>query len=223
MTVAGESQLPDPAAEIEALLQGNRDWADGRIQADPQSFQRLAAVHEPPYLFIGCCDARNPLDQITGRGPGSLFFHRNVGNQVHPDDPAIGASFEFSLGTLGVRHLIVCGHTRCGGMQTALGQDPGGDLGRWTAPLRALAAEKRAEIPHEASFEARTDALARLNVIRQLEHALAHSAVQARLAHPEPPLHLHGWMFHLETGLVERLPLPWERWREEGRLPHLLP
>ncbi len=205
--------------EIEELLEGNRSWAQARCRQNPDVFLELARVHAPPFLLVGCCDARKPMDLVTGTQPGRLFLHRNVANQVRADDPAIGASFEFALGVLGVRHLIVCGHTGCGGAQASLGEDPGGDLGRWIAPVRALAAEHRAELEAIPGFGARADALAERNVVRQVENALRYPAVRKRMADDDHPLRVHGWMFCLDKGLIEKVALPWHRWREEGLIP----
>jgi carbonic anhydrase len=210
---------PGVADEIAALLEGNRRWAATRIARDPDAFRVLAREHRPPFLLVGCCDARKPLDVVTQASPGHLFLHRNIANQIRPDDPAVGASLEFALGILGVRHLIVSGHTRCGGIQSALGPDPGGDLGLWLAPVRELARVSRTELDAAPDPTHRVDLLAERNVIVQLENALRHPAVRKRLRDPDRPLRLHGWMFHLETGRIESLDLPEARWREEGLLP----
>jgi carbonic anhydrase len=212
---------PDPLLdqEIEDLLAGNRRWAEARSRQDPAVFEKLASTHRPPYLFVGCCDARKPMDLVTGAEPGRLFLHRNVANQVRTDDPAIGASFEFALGVLGVHHLVVCGHTGCGGVQASLGADPGGELGRWIAPVRALAGELASELDEIEDFRERADTLAERNVIRQLENALTYPVVQARLRDDDNPLRLHGWLFCLEKGIIETIPLPWARWREAGLIP----
>jgi carbonic anhydrase len=205
--------------EIQELLDGNRTWADARCRQNPEVFHELSRVHAPPFLLVGCCDARKPMDMVTGTQPGRLFLHRNVANQVRADDPAIGASLEYALGVLGVRHLIVCGHTGCGGVQASLDADPGGDLARWIAPVRALAAEHGEELGAIEDFRARADALAERNVVRQLENALHFPAVRKRMADDDHPLRIHGWMFCLDKGLIETVPLPWARWREEGLLP----
>ncbi len=219
MTPAPDAPDPRLDSEIDELLLGNRRWAELRVRQKPGVFDELARVHRPPFLLVGCCDARKPMDLVTGAEPGRLFLHRNIANQVRPDDPAVGASFEFALGVLGVRHLVVCGHTGCGGIQASLAPDPGGDLSRWTAPVRSLALELAPELDAIEDPAARADTLARRNVIRQLENALTFAPVRARLLDDENPLRLHGWLFCLGNGLIERLTLPWERWRSEGRLP----
>ena len=209
----------DARDEIRILLDGNRRWAEARRSDDPETFPVLARRHEPPFLVIGCCDARMPMDQITGTDTGQLFLHRNVANQVRLDDPAIAASVEFAVGTLGVRHLIVTGHTACGGVKAALSEEVPPAVGRWVEPIRMLADELSEELSGQESFGDRADLLAGRNVLRQLENVLEMAPVQEALRDPDRTLLLHGWLFHLETGLIESLELPTERWHREGRLP----
>jgi carbonic anhydrase len=210
---------PRPEDEIRTLLEGNRHWVETWTRDDPETFPALSRTHRPPFLLVGCCDARMPMDLITEASPGHLFLHRNVANQVRTDDPAIAASFEFALGTLGVRHLIVCGHTGCGGAKAALADGAGPAVDRWVAPIRRLAEEREEELSTAEGRGERADLLAALSVVRQLENALEFDSVQAALADPERILRLHGWMFHLDTGRIKALDLPEERWREEGRFP----
>lgn len=205
-------------SEIALLLEGNRCWAEARTRLNPDLFPSLARVHAPPYLLVGCCDARKPLDLVTGAEPGMLFLHRNVGNQVRHDDSAIGASLQFAIETLGVRHAVVCGHTRCGGMQSALAGDPGGDLGRWLEPVRDLARREAAELARASDADAQADRLAELNVLLQLENLLRDPTVQRALSDEHRPFRVHGWMFRIGTGRIEQVVLPLARWRDEGLL-----
>jgi len=206
-------------AEIQRLLEGNRQWAEARRRQDPETFPVLARRHEPPFMVVGCCDARMPMDQLTGTDTGELFLHRNVANQVRLDDPAIAASVEFAVGTLGVRHLIVTGHTACGGVKAALSDEPPPAVAHWVEPIHALAREVSAELEEAGSFSDRADLLAARNVIRQIENLLEMEPVRAAIRDPDRVLLLHGWLFHLETGLIEALELPMDRWRREERLP----
>jgi len=209
----------DGAEEAERLLNANRAWAEARLRDDPKAFDRLAEGQQPPFLFVGCCDSRKPLDTITRAAPGDLFIHRNIANLVEPENPAVAAVLEFAMGTLEVRHLIVSGHTRCGGVRAALDGVEGGAIGTWLAPVRRLAARHEKELSAIEDRAARADRLSALNVIAQLENALTHPSVRRRLEGAGPPLHLHGWLFEVESGLLHALPLPASRWRAEGRLP----
>lgn len=207
------------AEEVERLLAGNARWAEERLREDPTAFDRLARGQRPPFLFIGCCDSRKPLDTITGTSPGELFIHRNIANLVTPGDVASEAVLDFAVRVLEVRHLIVCGHTRCGGMAAALSGLSDGVLGRWLGPVRQLADQYDGELSALVDPLAREDRLAALNVVAQLENALRNPSVSERLRTDGPPLHLHGWLFHVESGRLESLRLPVQRWRQEGIVP----
>ena len=209
----------DGADEVAGLLEGNRAFVEARSREDPEAFRKLARGQQPPYLLVGCCDSRKPLDVLTRSGPGRLFILRNVANLLIPGDAATDAGLEFALLKLGVRHVILSGHTRCGGVEAALRGVDQGAVGRWIAPLRELARLHQEELDGIQDYDARVDRLAELNVVAQLENALGHPAVRARLQGEGPPLHLHGWMFRLGTGLLEPLPLPVRSWREKGLLP----
>jgi len=213
------SSPPDPDQEIRTLLEGNRKWVDAWTRDDPDTFPILARTHRPPFLLVGCCDARMPMDLITQASPGHLFLHRNVANQVRADDPAIAASLEFALGALGVRHLIVCGHTGCGGVTAALSGASSPAVDRWVEPVRGLAEASKESLDRVEALPERADRLAELNVIRQLENALEFQSVRDALLDPRRILRLHGWMFRLDSGRIEALELPHQRWKSEGRVP----
>lgn len=204
--------------EYADLLENNRRWVEARTAVDPGYFRRLAEGQSPPFLFIGCSDSRKPLNTLTQTEPGELFIHRNVGNQVRSDDRNVGAVLEFSVDVLRVRHVIVCGHTRCGGMGAALRGEADGAVGTWIEPVRELYARHREEVDEGADEAARADRLAELNVVAQVENVLRSDAMQAALGRDQAP-ELHGWMFRVETGLIQELDLPRERWRAEGWLP----
>lgn len=213
---SGAPALPPALAR---LVEQNRAWADEQRARDPRVFDTLATTHAPVAMVVSCCDARVSMDQALGVEPGELFYHRNVANQVRPSDAAIGASMEFCLGVLRAPHLIVCGHSRCGGVQASLAGHKDGELGQWIAPIRSLVDEVRDELATHGEAAAQVEALARMNVVRQVANALRHPAVQARLEDRAHPLQVHGWYYRIEDGVVEEVELPRERWRKKGLLP----
>ncbi|MFE6055842.1 carbonic anhydrase [Kitasatospora sp. NPDC056446] len=185
-----------------------QELADGvaRFQRDvfparAELFARLAAHHAPHTLFIGCSDARVVPELITGTEPGELFVVRTAGNLVPAHTSGadgVAASVEYAVTVLGVRDIVVCGHSACGAM-TALerGQDLGG------AP--AVAAWLR----HADASVARTGAgagvpaLVRHNVRAQLANLATHPPVARALA--RGAVALHGWVYDIPTGRVEDL------------------
>ena len=103
--------------ELDRLIENNRAWA-ARIQLeDAGFFSRLSAQQSPEHLWIGCSDSRVPANQVIGLMPGEVFVHRNVANIIAPDDLNCLAVVEFAVNVLKVRHIIVCGHHGCGGVQ----------------------------------------------------------------------------------------------------------
>ena len=107
---------------IDQLLSNNMAWASARIRADPQFFRRLSAQQAPEYLWIGCSDSRVPANEIVGLDPGELFVHRNIANLVPPHNPdgehhGTSAALEYGVLALKVAHLVVMGHSGCGGVR----------------------------------------------------------------------------------------------------------
>ena len=101
------------------LLERNRAWADTVVAGDAGYFERLAAQQAPAFLWIGCADSRVPANEIVGLRPGELFVHRNVANVVVHTDLNCLSVLQYAVEVLRVRHVIVCGHYGCGGVQAA--------------------------------------------------------------------------------------------------------
>ena len=106
---------------VTKLLENNRAWAEAQVARDPEFFKRLAGQQAPEYLWIGCADSRVPANQITGLEPGEVFVHRNIANVVPREDVNSAAVIQYAISALKVRHIVVCGHYGCGGVQAALG------------------------------------------------------------------------------------------------------
>ncbi|MDI3405264.1 carbonic anhydrase [Streptomyces cavernicola] len=172
--------------------------------AKEELFARLATQHRPQTLFVGCSDARVTPELITQSEPGELFVVRTAGNLVPAHGAGadgVAASIEYAVAVLGVRDIVVCGHSACGAM-TALAE--GHDLS--TAPVVAdwlrHADAARARIPAStAPSESHVATLVRANVAAQLQNLRTHPAVARALA--EGQLTLHGWVFDIASGSVE--------------------
>lgn len=202
----------------EQLLENNREWADERMKSDPSFFERMAAGQKPPFLFIGCCDSRKPLDTITQSEPGELFIHRNIANQVSLADENVLAVIEFAVEALEVEHLIVCGHTGCGGVMAALGAEAPSRVMDWVSPVRELYQANRKELDAIESIQERADRLAEMNAVNQVHNVFRTSTVRRALARGKAP-RVHAWIFDLRNGYVRDLDLPLDAWVEEGLLP----
>jgi carbonic anhydrase len=168
-------------------------------------FERLATQDQSPQaLFVSCSDSRVVPELITGAEPGDLFVIRNVANIVPPygtSELSVGAVVEYAVLHLQVEHVILCGHTDCGGIE-ALDQHP--DWSREPHMTRWIEHARPAQTKVEASgipAAERHLATVRENVLLQLEHLRSYDPV--REGERAGTLVLHGWVYHMESGSVE--------------------
>lgn len=186
------------------LLANNRAWAKGINERDPDFFARLSVQQAPQYLWIGCADSRVPANEIVGLLPGELFVHRNVANVVVHTDLNCLSVLQFAIDVLKVRHVIVCGHFGCGGVQAALRGDRLGLIDNWLQHIRDVRDEYQhllEALPDEAS---QADALCELNVIEQVVNVGRTTVVRDAWSRGQA-LELHGWIYRLQEGLLRDL------------------
>ena len=158
------------------------------------------ANQSPEYLWIGCSDSRVPASQIVGVGPGGLFVHRNIGNVVIQTDLNSLSVIQFAVDVLKVGHIIVCGHYSCGGIKAALSGNRHGLIDNWLRHIQNV------EIKHHAivaslSPEQRLERMCELNVIEQVFNVCRTTVVQDAWQRGQS-LHVHGWLYGLEDGLI---------------------
>ena len=157
-------------------MPGLRTWS----RDDPQFFAELAERQTPEYLWIGCSDSRVPANQIVGLAPGEVFVHRNVANVVVHTDLNCLSVMQYAVDVLGVKHVIVCGHYGCGGVQAALDGLSHGLIDNWLRHVTDVA-EKHADELASLPEERRYDRLCELNVIEQVVERLPDDDRRGRL------------------------------------------
>src|SRR5690349_315517 len=181
--------------DYQTLLENNRRWVAETTARDAGFFPRLASVHQPHTLWIGCSDARVPANVVTGTRAGEMFVHRNIANQVMPTDPNALAVLQYAVEALGVEDVIVCGHQGCGGVKAALaGSAPAPHVDGWLANLRMVARLHDEELSEIRDPEARVARLVELNVVEQVYNLSRTPVVQAAWAAGRT-LRLHGWVY----------------------------
>src|SRR5438477_9255238 len=131
---------------LQRLIDGNRAWVQSRLTENPEYFRGLAQGQRPQYVWIGCSDSRVSADQITGTQPGEIFVHRNIANVVSASDGNLSAVLQYAVEVLEVKHVIVCGHYGCGGVEAALGERAPGALGEWLGNIHDVYRQHKTEI-----------------------------------------------------------------------------
>lgn len=190
---------------FEKLLLENKAWAREKISGDPEFFKRLAEIQKPEFLWIGCSDSRVPANEITGTEPGEIFVHRNIANMVVHTDANLLSVLEYAVEHLKVKHVIVCGHYGCGGVQAALkNHDYKPVLNMWLRNIKDVwlqHAEELDKIQHEKE---KVDRLVELNVKEQVMHLAETSIIQRAWKHENRPT-IHGWVYGLTNGILKPL------------------
>jgi carbonic anhydrase len=190
--------------ELQALFENNRRWALQTERSQPGFFQKLAEQQAPPFLWIGCSDSRVPANQIVDLPPGEVFVHRNIANQVIPDDLNAGCVLEYAVDVLQVRHVIVCGHYGCGGVMAACEHRPMGRLDHWLKHIQQV--EDRYRTPLQTFTEAseRLRRMCELNVIEQVRHLCETDTIGEAWKRGQA-VTLHGWIYDVRDGLLRDL------------------
>ncbi|OYX32509.1 MAG: carbonic anhydrase [Caulobacterales bacterium 32-69-10] len=176
---------------------------DQALPAQQALYERLATHGQSPKaLMISCADSRVAPELITSADPGELFVCRNAGNIVPPFSQANGgvsSTVEYAILVLGVRDIVVCGHSDCGAMKAFLTPEKMADMPNVAAWLRHSHAANSVVCSAYPDLEGneRVRALALENVIAQINHLRTHPSVAAALAKGE--LTLHGWFFDIQT------------------------
>ena len=189
---------------LDRLFKNNKAWAARIRQQDPDFFLKLSQQQSPTYLWIGCSDSRVPANEIVGLLPGELFVHRNVANLVVHTDLNCLSVIQFAVDILKVKHIIVCGHYGCSGVQATLRGDRIGLSDNWLRHVQDVRQkhEKRLTSPGDATDAC--DRLCELNVIEQVAN-LCQSTIVREAWECGQELTVHGWIYGLHDGLLRDL------------------
>ena len=186
------------------LLLANKAWASELVEENPDFFSRQAAGQKPDFLWIGCSDSRVSPEQMTMTPPGGMFIHRNVANLVNEDDLNLMSVLQYATEVLKIRHIIVCGHYACGGLQATLSGGTEGAVDGWLANARAVLHAHEEEVRGQADDETRVNRLVEVNVRDQLVKLARTSLIQAAWARQQE-VFLHGWVYDIRDGHIKPL------------------
>ncbi|KAI1200204.1 carbonic anhydrase [Nemania serpens] len=193
-----------PEDSFAYALSSNQAWAGYKAHQNPDFFPRLATGQSPEILWLGCSDSRCPETTILGLQPGDVFVHRNIANIISPTDINTSAVIQYAVENVKVKHVVLCGHSACGGAAAALGEvRVGGVLDTWLMPLKALRDANKAELMAIEDEKARAIRIAELNVEAGIKVLMANVSIQEAIH--ERGLEVHGILFDIGSGRIRDL------------------
>ncbi len=205
--------MPDNKDPIEQLIAGYKEFNKHYFEGDQALFENLLQQGQAPkVMMIGCCDSRVDPSIILNSKPGELFVVRNVANLVPPYDHnphahqhSTSSALEFAVRSLKVEHIVILGHSYCGGIQALMQRDRNvhstNFIDAWmdiAEPARVAVEEKY----KEASPEEQTRHCEELALLISLENLMGFPWIAEKVAAQQ--LQLHAWLFDLESGLIRR-------------------
>lgn len=195
---------------VTKLLEGHGRFRRDYFENERELFESLASgAQHPVALMVTCCDSRVVPNLVVDAGPGDLFVVRNIANVIPPfgqhlANRSVGAAIEYAIHFLKVPHVIVCGHTQCGGLH-ALAQ--GLEALRADTPTLATWLQDAVSVRDrivsrwpDAAPEAIAHQLVFENVVAQLENLLTYPVVKKAL--DENRVELHGWVYDLASATL---------------------
>jgi len=181
---------------------------------NPKFFAETGKQHDPDVMWIGCCDARVPANLVVNQSVRRLFVHRNIANQVVPDDANCMSAIVYAVTVLKVKSVVVCGHYDCGGVRAALGEPLNSEnLENWISHIREVRNQHAQELEAIQDPNDRVRFLVERNVIQQCKNILKLPVVEKRrlggeeVGDFEVEPHVHGVVYEPTTGKLTRLNL----------------
>lgn len=189
------------------LIEGYRNFIDGRFTAERSRYEELAAKGQTPEIMVvGCVDSRVSPEVIFDASPGELLVARNVANLVPPYEPegetqhGTSAALEFAVQALRVKHIVVLGHAYCGGIRAFADEQeplsPGDFIGRWMSQIAPAADSLGSRDQYDAA-----------TYLRRLEFASVELSLKNLMTFPcvrilveRGKLRLHGAYFGVASG-----------------------
>ena len=194
----------DPA--IQKMIHGFRHFRKTYFSNSTELYSRLRHGQMPSTLMIACCDSRVDPAHVTRSSPGEMFVIRNVANLVppyHPDSAFHGVSsaIEYAVCVLEVKHIIVLGHSHCGGIHTLMSDEwhdhPSEFLTRWLTlaePARRRVKESLAGMAEEVQLRACEES----SILLSMENLMTFPWIRERVETGN--LKIHGWYFNMNEG-----------------------
>ena len=190
---------------LSKLKEGVRHFRRNVYEENAETYQHAASTPQKPHtLIVACADSRVDVETITNSGPGEVFITRNIGNMVPAYGEMLGgvsAVIEYAVSALGVKHVVVCGHSDCGAMKALLHPEATETMPTVKSWLtNGKAALSVAESLQKEAGRELLPVLTEQNVLMQLAHLKTHPSVAGAMARGE--LTISGWVYDIGSGEV---------------------
>ena len=191
---------------MKKIIQGVHCFQTNYLTTHREMFELLSQGQHPRVLFITCSDSRIDPNLITQSEPGEMFIIRNAGNIIPAYGAANGgegAAVEYAMQALGIKEIIVCGHSHCGAMKGLLKLDKlEEDMPLVYQWLKHTEATRRTVKDNYQHYEGEQllQATIEENVLTQIENLRTYPSIHSKLHKGE--IELHAWMYHIETGEI---------------------
>ncbi len=185
------------------LIDSNLVWAEKVKQENPEFFADLSKGQTPECLWIGCADSRVPPNRITDVMPGEIFVHRNIANVVVHTDLNCLSVIQYAVEVLKVKHIIVCGHYSCGGVEAAVKDQDHGLINNWLRHIKDVIRNHAQELK-QLTDHALVNRVCELNAIEQAINVCNTSIVQQAWSQGQS-LSVNAWIYDLEDGIIKDL------------------
>ena len=191
-------------SSIKHLFENNLRWSESVKESDPTFFKTLSEQQMPEYLWIGCSDSRVPANELLGMRPGEVFVHRNIANQVIHTDLNCLSVMQYAVDYLKVKHIIVCGHYGCGGVQASMDDKSYGLIDNWLRHIQDVYRFHKETLDNISDFKERANKLCELNVIEQVANVCNTTIIKNAWANNQD-VTVHGFVYNLSDGILKNL------------------
>lgn len=195
--------------DIQHIFTNNQQWIAEKLAADSDYFNKLSKGQNPDILYIGCSDSRVSAEEMMGVKPGEVFVHRNIANMVPNTDLSAMSVITYAVNHLRVRHIVVCGHYHCGGVDSAMQSADLGLLNPWLRNIRDVYRLHQEELDAIADNDQKYNRLVELNVQEQCVNVIKTADVQRAIK--ERRITVHGWVFDIYTGKLVDLKIDFDK------------
>ncbi|MFU0788865.1 carbonic anhydrase [Virgibacillus proomii] len=177
------------------LIKNNEDFIRKMQEEDPDFFRHLQQGQHPEFFVLACSDSRVSPSAISQMKLGNMFIHRNIANQVSNNDDSFSAGLYYALVHLKVSHIIIKGHTECGGIHAAWNGNNEEELQAWLTHIRNSLPDRK------DNEEMSLDELSKINILKQVNNIKNHPIYKAY----GKGIDVSGFLFHLDSGQLEKI------------------